>query len=199
MSYAKDQIKRALQKKNYAWFEKGDYNLNIVGIRNSHTGNRSTNKFDDVICVYYKVGGMWKDECFGATTDPGSHWLVNLLNPNGTAILVPGQYRGAYQIGLHQGKYSALVQAKPVKVFRDKDRDLDYDKDPRYIQTGFFGINIHRASKHTVSRLVDRWSAGCQVIASPTDFSRFMNICRKAFNRWGNSFTYTLIESKDIN
>jgi hypothetical protein len=29
------------------WFEKGDYNLNIVGVRNSSTGSKVTNKFDD--------------------------------------------------------------------------------------------------------------------------------------------------------
>jgi len=65
---------------------------------------------------------------------------------------------------------------------------------------GFFGINIHRATAKTggKSTRVDRWSAGCQVIASNEDFAVFMKICRKARDLWGNSFTYTLLESKDI-
>ena len=36
------------------------------------------------------------------------------------------------------------------------------------------------------------------VIASNDDFAVFMKICRQARDLWGNSFTYTLIESKDI-
>ena len=40
--------------------------------------------------------------------------------------------------------------------------------------------------------------AGCQVIAANDDFTLFMEICRKARNVWGNSFTYTLINSDDI-
>ena len=38
---------------------------------------------------------------------------------------------------------------------------------------------------------------GCQVIAANNDFRLFMEIMKKA-GIWGNSFSYTLIESKDI-
>jgi hypothetical protein len=73
-----------------------------------------------------------------------------------------------------------------------------YDWKPETIQTGLFGINIHRASKWGVSKLIDRWSAGCQVIASNEDFDDFMVIVEKSSKIWGNSFTYTLIESSEI-
>ena len=48
------------------------------------------------------------------------------------------------------------------------------------------------------STYVEKWSAGCQVIASNDDWHEFMDICRLARDTWGNSFTYTLIESDDI-
>lgn len=198
MCYTLDQVKTAVVSKGYRWFENGDYNLNIVGIRNSDTGNRVTNKFDDCICVSHKERGEWVHRCYNATTDPGKHWLRTLLNPRGTAILVPGQYRGVYQIGKHQGRYNALVQRKSVKVYRDGDRDMEYDTNNRTIQEGLFGINIHRASSSTVSKLIDKWSAGCQVLASPFDYSEFMTKVNQSAKVWGNSFTYTLIESKDI-
>jgi len=35
--YSIDQIKTAVTRKGYKWFESGDYNINIVGIRNSST------------------------------------------------------------------------------------------------------------------------------------------------------------------
>ena len=49
MSYTREQIETAVKSKGYAWFENGDYNLNIVGIRNSATGTEVTNIFADNI------------------------------------------------------------------------------------------------------------------------------------------------------
>jgi len=116
------------------------------------------------------------------------------------AILKPGQYRGSHKIGLHQGKYEALKQAKPLKVYRDGDRDKEYDLIEENVKQGIFGINIHRATKWEgrKSSQIDKWSAGCQVIAANDDFKLFMKIIKKAAGNWGNSFSYTLIESKDI-
>ena len=72
-------VKEAVLSKGYKWFENGDYNLNLVGIRNSETENLVTNKFDDCVTVSYKVDGEWNFHCFKATTDPGTHWTENLL------------------------------------------------------------------------------------------------------------------------
>ena len=199
MKYNQKLIEQAVINKGYKWFTRGNYNLNIVGIRNSNT-TQVTNKFDDQITLsYYKFGKPVYHE-FKATTDPGSHWERNLLNPNGVAILVPDQYRSSHEIRLHQGKYNALCQKKPVKVYRDKNKDGVYDLSEENIHEGIYGINIHRATskKGGISTQVDRWSAGCQVIASNSDFYLFMNILYKSKKLYGNSFTYTLIESKDI-
>ncbi len=198
--YTRKQIKEAVIAKDYKWFESGNYNLNIVGVRNTDTLGVVTNKFDDCLTVSYNLDGEEKFHCFGATTDPGSHWEKNLLNKDGVAILKPGQYRGSHKIGLHQGKYEALRQQKPVKVYRDKNKDGKYDLLEENVQEGIFGINIHRATKYEgrTSTQIDKWSAGCQVIAANDDFRLFMEICNKAKDAWSNSFTYTLIESKDI-
>ena len=48
------------------------------------------------------------------------------------------------------------------------------------------------------SKQVDKWSAGCQVIAANDDWHEFMDICRVARDKWSNSFTYTLLDSKDL-
>ena len=47
-----DKFKSALNKKGYAFFERGDYNLNIVGVRNN---SASADTFDDNIKLFYKV------------------------------------------------------------------------------------------------------------------------------------------------
>jgi hypothetical protein len=195
----REKIEAAVKAKGYKWFDEGDYNLNIVGVRNSESGDAITNKFDDYITISYKVDGKWQFEIFEATTDPGLHWAENLLNKDGVAILVPGQYRGSHTIGLHQGKYKALKQQKPVKVYRDKNKDGNYDMLEENIKEGIYGINIHRASATGTSSQIDKWSAGCQVIANNQNFDRLMELAHKAKDIWGNSFTYTLIESEDLN
>ena len=196
----RQQIETAIKAKGYKWFENGDYNLNIVGVRNGETGNEVTNKFDDFLTLSYKVDEKWNYHCFDATTDPGKHWVENVMNEDGVAILKENQYRGSHKIGLHQGKYEALRQQKPVQVYRDNDLDGNYDLLEENIQEGIFGINIHRATKYEgrKSTQIDKWSAGCQVIAANDDFRLFMEVCNKAKDTWSNSFTYTLINTNDL-
>jgi hypothetical protein len=196
--YTLDQIKSTVIAKGYKWFETGDFNLNLVGIRNSDTGDTVTNKFDDTFFIAYKDAGKWKIHNYACTTDPGAHWQQSPINAGGTASLVPDQYRSSWRIDLHQGLYKALKQFKPVRVYRDKDKDLSYDRLPEDITQGIYGINIHRANANHASNTVDKWSAGCQVIQDPADFANLMYLAHTASQKYGNSFTYTLLNSKDI-
>ena len=194
MSYTREQIEAAMKAKGYKYFENGDFNVNIIGVRNSSTGNKVTNVFDDHLTLSYKENGEWKFKIWPATTDPGTKGVKEFHNAAGVARLVPGQYSGSHHVGLHQGKYEALKQQKPVKVYRDANRDMNYDETK--IQEGVFGINIHKAGAD--STYVENWGEGCQVFKRSADFEAFMKICRKARDTHGNSFTYTLIESTDI-
>ena len=198
--YTREQIQATMESKGYKYFTGGDFDVNIIGVRNSETKGRVTNAFDDCVTISYKEDSEWKFHCYQATTDPGSHWEQNLLNKKGVAILKPGQYRGSHKLRLHQGKYLALGQKSPVKVYRDNNRDGKYDLLEENVDEGIFGINIHRATgrKGGKSIRVDKWSAGCQVIADNDDWHQFLDICQTAREIWGNSFTYTLLESKDI-
>jgi len=201
--YTREQIQSTVESKGYKWFHdnkaKG-YDVNIVGIRNSKTKGRVTNAFDDKITISYKIDGEWNFHEFNCTTDPGSHWVENILNEKGVAILKPNQYRGSHKLRLHQGKYLALGQKKDVTVYRDNNRDGNYDLNESKTDTGLFGINIHRATSRAggKSTRIDKWSAGCQVIADNDDWHEFLDVCQTAREIHGNSFTYTLLESKDI-
>lgn len=197
MCYTKEQVEAAVKAKGYVWFEDANnkgFDVNIVGVRNSAVGQTVTNLFDDCITVSYKDGGEWKSHCWKATTDPGKKGVQQYHNAAGVARLVEGQYRGSHTLGLHQGKYEALKQQKPVKVYRDANRDLVFEENK--VQEGIFGINIHKAGAD--STYVENWSEGCQVFKKSADFEAFMAICRKAASIHGKSFTYTLIESADI-
>jgi hypothetical protein len=191
--YSKEKIEEAVKAKGYKWFE-GDYKLNIVGVRNSDTGAKVTNAFDDKITLSYQVNGEWVYKEWMNTTDPGTKGVKEYHNAAGVARLVPGQYVDSHALGLHQGKYEALKQFGKVKVYRDANRDMNYDE--KSIQEGVFGINIHKAGAD--STYVENWSEGCQVFKRAADFEEFMAIVRKAKAAGNVKFTYTLIESKDI-
>ena len=181
--------------KGYTFFTKGVYNLNIIGIR--HKGNNITNHFDDYIVVIYNTDKEKNvKRIFQCTTLPGKKAMEHPIQIKGTAILKEGQYRGAYKVGYHKGKYKALCQKKPLIVYRDNNKDQVYDLSPISIDKGIFGINIHKAGDN--STLVDGWSYGCQVLAKSIDFNALMRLVDKSASIYGNSFTYTLINEEDL-
>jgi len=199
-----DSIKAAVTSKGYQW-DSREWAVNIVGIRNYNSFSDGriplSNKFDDIMTVSWIENGVKKAEKFACTTDPGKHWLVNSMNSAGTAILKEGQYIKSHAFGLHKqsGGYLALTQINPVTVWRDRNGDQFYDfKNP---QTGIFGINIHKAStRDSGSTQIDKWSAGCQVISKSSSLSRILQVAKQAVRKvQQDKFTYTLLNSRDIN
>ena len=190
-----DDIVATMRRKQYRVFENPNgHDLNLVGIRNSES---AANRFDDWLCLFYVFDGIWNRFAFPATTDPGSFYRENPLNVRGTAIMKPGQYRRAYQVGRHKG-YKALQQVGPITVYRDNNRDLELDTTGVDEQRGLYAINIHRASRERASTRVEKWSAGCQVMQDPDHFDFFMTLCERGAQKFGNRFTYTLLESSDF-
>lgn len=188
-------IINTLTRKGYTILTR-PFELNIIGIRST---NPKPNQFDDSINIIYKrEDGQWIHNSFPATTDPGTYWLKTFMNPNGTAILKPGQYKNSHRIGVHRNKYQALVQQNPVTVFRDANKDDKLDFNSAKEQTGIFGINIHRASITGITKSVDKHSAGCQVLADVNDFNLLMQLAERHKNLYGNNFTYTLITEMEL-
>ena len=187
---------KILVDKDYIYFNKGKYNLNIIGVRRAD--NKVTNQFDDYIVVeYIDMYGIKTREVFAATTDPGLSSITNPISSKGCAILAPGQYRSCWKLGYHKGKYEAIVQYKPVKVYRDNNKDKVYDFDSKTIEEGIFGINIHKAGDN--STIVNGWSAGCQVLARRKDFDKLMKLAHYQISQGhGKLFTYTLINEEDL-
>lgn len=196
-----EQYKESLQNKGYAFFERGDYNLNIIGVRND---SGDATKFDDFMNIIYKVNGEWVCDVYPVTTEPGENILrrpIKEVRHKGTAILQPDQYRSTYIIGWHGSStrgHTALIQrGGKVKVWRDNNRDAvpDYHGPE---EDGWFGINIHKHRGSDARVNTGGVSAGCQVFQSSKDFAEFMDTCEDASDIYGNSFTYTLIEETDL-
>lgn len=116
--------------------------------------------YDDAIFLYSPSAHV----SFNANTDPS-------VTRKGVAVLTPGLW--FYKIGIHglnkpkNKRYKALVQAKPVTVLRD-GVGLD---------TGFFGINIHRGNFNFTSSL------GCQT-TYPNQYDAFIALVEEQLNRY---------------
>lgn len=185
-------IIKTAQSKGYT-LDKRPFKLNLIGVRNLAATNQ--NKFDDVIAYfYYDQNGNVVGKVATATTDPSTYWLNKPMNIQGAAILKAGEYKDAWAIGLHRGKYKALVQTKPVTVIRDNDRNslINY---LAKTSTGRYGINIHRASlSKDDATEIGLDSAGCQVFQNASDFNAMMAMAETSKGRYGNTFSYILID-----
>jgi hypothetical protein len=173
---------------------KGELNLTLIGIRAQDT---DANGFNDLLCVVHEdAAGKPQLLTYPITTDPGRYYREHPINVNGTAILKPGHYKKCWQIGAHQGKYIALVQRGPMTVYRDRNKDAHLDMERE--ETGYFGINLHRAGANAHTLLTDKVSAGCQVFANSEDFDAVMALAHKSAAKYGNRFSYTLLNEADL-
>lgn len=147
---------------------------------------------------YESTKDGWRMICYKQTTNSGRWGLINPQNAKGTAVLKPMQHLNAYALGFHKGspEHPALVQSKPVTVWRDADRDTTPEKGQE--DTGLFGINIHRANQSGSTSNIGKWSVGCQVAQSVDDHLRMIQICRNFRERGITQFSYTLLTEDQL-
>lgn len=187
-----DDLKKVVTGKGYKFFE-GELNVNIIGVRMTA---KFSNKWDDVLFLAYEENGKKVLEVYkDFTTVAGKYYVTEkLLNKEGVAILPEGQHKGLFKIGKHRNKYEALIQKRPVTVLRDKDKDELID--PQSHMSGMFGINMHHGYNSTN---IDKNSAGCQVFKYVKEQKDgFMSDIKRSAERYGNSFTYTLLNKNDF-
>ena len=185
-------ILRRVESMGYKIFTQKDYDLNLIGVRSP---SRTPGRFDDLFHCVYKDRGEWIEERYVCTTDASLEQHLNPSNSKGVAVLKSGQYRGAWRLDMHRGKYLSLCQRNAVvTVYRDNN--LNNQTDYLEEDTGMFGINIHRAHKSKIVDSTRYYSAGCQVIQNPADFARLMALAQLQVGLGvGDSFSYTLIEA----
>lgn len=185
-------IKKSVLAAGHKWYDEM-MKLNIIFVR---TDYEDTNTFKDKLYTCY-ISEIGKETVYetDVTTLPGWYWLLNPMNVDGTAIVKPGQYVDAYEIGKHYQQI-ALIQKGNIIVYRDNTKDKKIDLDNTYIGNNFC-INIHHAEG--IKKSVDKWSAGCFVFANSTHHAYFMFLCERQikFTR-KEKFTITLLMKNDI-
>lgn len=192
----KPELLKKLEALGFKTFS-GNYNLNLIGIRSK---KQVPNKFKDRFIIIYEENGHWHQLEFPFTSLPGHYYLTNPSRVTGTAVLIHNkQYRSCWKLGLHRGKYEALTQVGEMSVWRDNNKDSIADFDGP-VETGYFGINCHRASEYRQSESVDRWSAGCQVLANPSHFAVLINLVKQQIKSgYGDTCSYILVQEEYLN
>lgn len=180
----KEAIIQAMTKKGYKWF---DNKINIVGIR---TNDQTPDKFNDLMAVAYK------DEfhIFKCTTEPGVYWLKNPMRVSGTFVMKPGQYIDDWKLGFHHG-YEALVLSGIIEGWRDSDKDNNIDPDKSKVYSDGQAVNIHHAHETTIQTVIDKYSAGCQVIQKFSDWLIFIGLVKVSKQE---KYSYTLLTESDF-
>lgn len=183
-----EKLIKFLKSKNYKVYDEQNV-INIVGMRNK-PGGKVTNRFDDIMYVFYKnTTGKWMIMEYAVTTVPGYKPRSSSL-PHNVAILKLGQYVEQYKIGYHQNKPDHKCLKFANSVVHRNDISGKYNYNAR-TQTGSFGINIHRSNKSGSGVNVNNWSEGCQVFKIASQFNQFMALCSRQSKK-KSTFTYTL-------
>lgn len=196
------RIVRTCQAKNYRLSTEDLNILYVEGMNLDGTLNDDRpNEFNDIrLILQFQNNKPVITHRWIATTEPGNHYTVNPMNPNGAARLAFGQYK-AWRIGIHGNSepHAALVQVAPLPVHRDRNKDHARANDKVF--TGLFGINQHHGYDLPI-RNIGLASAGCLVGRTRQEHLReFIPILQKDSRYLANRqfiFPTTLLWSRDI-
>ena len=167
------QIAQGIQKYNIVYVE----GMNSDGTLNDN----DPDSFNDRRMVIQILDGIpaiignWE-----ATTQPGSYYTENPMNPDkGAAIIRLGQYK-SWQVGIHYGSgsdpHEALVQAATITVYRDANQDSQRTGDKT--DTGLFDIDQHWGYDLPYNNVYYA-SAGCLVGRTRNGHREFMSLIKK--------------------
>jgi hypothetical protein len=190
------KIIKYMQAKRYQ-ISTGAKNYNIVYVEgmseNLALNNDLPNEFNDVRMVIEIVSSVptiidkWE-----GTTEPGTHYTMNPMNPDGAARIAFGQYK-AWRVGTHFGSgsdpHEALVQVEDVSVFRDKNKDMIRTGDKLY--TGKFDINQHWGFDLPRNN-IGLAGAGCLVGRTRAGHRKFMALIKQD-KRFKLNSSYTFL------
>jgi len=168
--------------------------LHLIGVRGAiPAGDGCLIPAGDAPNLFNDTIGLWGSSLalFRGSVDPGEHYTRHPLRPEGCAHLLDGCWQ--YRPGLHR-EHDALVQAEPVRVWRDFNRN--HRREPReLVHEGWFGLNIHAAGS-TIA--VGAWSAGCQVIAGGWKGAAWRHFLGRCHESGQSRFSYYLTSFDDI-
>lgn len=151
--------------KEYILNETKDYTLNIKELVWVRTDMNLTNTFDDFVVLLIDKEIKYVAPC---STTAGNFYVKNPITYGGitgTAIAKKQQVIMSHQF-ISSANWKSLwlgmpyfKQMKAIEIYRDGNKDGKIDT--QISTKGIYGINLHHGG---LGSIVDRWSAGCQVV-----------------------------------
>ena len=192
MYYTSDQLLTMMTR---AWgFTHMPEDYHIIGIR-SNLESREANKF---ACTFHLFHGRKLVLSTSGTTVPGKPILLGgfkRFNKKGAAVLKSDVVY--YDVWKYAGWLLGLKQlGAPVWVCRDGNLN-DKAEQTGIATKGWYGINFHTATrnylKNLIIKLINGWSAGCQVANNTKDYREIIKRCKDQ-----DAVTYTLLDEFSV-
>lgn len=161
----------------------------ILGVQSKED---TFNHFDD---KFYLFKGEKFIVTTSGTTNAGTTGLKNYEKYNKDGVLIVKTeewYHGLWKFGYHKGRMPALKQVRPIKYFRDWNKNEKAEEIGK-VKEGIRGVNFHTVTYQNnlslVKKLIGGWSVGCQVINNVSRYFRILNLVKHQ-----NYVTYCLIK-----
>ncbi len=90
------------------------------------------------------------------------------------------------------------MQVGTINILRDNTQNGQLNIATARPEIATSGINFHRAQLDGKTIDVGKWSAGCQVLQSSTDFAELMRLAKRHQQYYGK-LSYTLIDLRTYN
>ena len=195
-----DKMIRFLKSKSFTVHEESNI-LNIVALRTKE--KEITNKFDDLLYVFYKKdNGVWDINEYNITTVPGYKPLTKeeedsgakLRLPENSNILVFGQYIDQLTLVSEE---ETFLRFEESAIYINNNQD-EYNYRSR-VDQGKFDLRVKVAnSKISSVESVNNYAKdGSQVFKTNNQFSQFIALCKGQL-RLKSNFTYTLCRKSEF-
>lgn len=185
-----ERLVNFIKSKNYIVYDEIGV-LNIVAMRDKKNGV-ITNKFDDVLNVFYKdESGEWILEEFNITTVPGLKISGDSL-PINSKIMACGQYIDQCEIQ-NNGSVRYLSFHESIVHINDNVDKYNFLSETESISY----LRIYVSNANGSSEYVYNYSTGDQVFKNINQYNRFLKLC-DIQNDKKSTFTYTLCRKEDF-
>jgi hypothetical protein len=196
-----DKLISFLKSKNYKTYDQIGV-LNIVALQSTKKDNGSiSNKFDDVLNVFYKnQKGNWDLLEYQITTMPGYVPKTELL-PEKVGMLALGQYVDQCTLDTYVSDptLSPVKTDKCLKVsecvihINNSTTEYNYKSEKANVKSI---VLVHRSSD-TSAESVYNYSGGAQVFKISSQYDQFISLCEAQVSL-KNTFTYTLCKQSEF-
>jgi len=139
------------------------------------------NQFDD---KFYLFKGEEFILVTSGTTNAGATGIKKFtkFHLKGVAVIKTNEwYYGLWKYGLHKKKMLALKQVRPIKYYRDSNKNSKIEEKGKLYE-GLIGIDFHTDTyiegSNIFRKFINGWSLGCQVVNNIKDYYKILYIVK---------------------